>query len=246
MHFFVVTCLLLLARPLRVAACEGNCIDQTTAAFQKHEDVPVHSVMNQIVRILEDSPNVLNDSQGTDIISAFDLNTGVTPQSLMKPAMAAYQNVAFTNLRQDIFPGLFHGKCQNKTTNIDPPGCPKPDCAVICGTPGSMVHFYDLLCAAVHNSTLKSISESFDQHSDSFQAILVAVLGLVNNQGAAERRDLRFRRFAAVAPSKSEVISVLRSKMNQSGEMLERACGGPGRPSCRWEKDMKPFILSFP
>ncbi|KAF7316356.1 Glycoside hydrolase family 79 protein [Mycena indigotica] len=220
---FLAVSVLIIVGSLHVSACEGPCITNTTEAFRERENSHVDFVMDQI---------------GKNIISALKL-PNIAPQTLMKPAMASYQTVSFANLRQSIFPNYFHGKCQNPKTGIDPVGCPNPDCPVVCGTPGSMVHFYDVLVEIVHNSTLNSIAESFDEHSTAFQAILDDVTHL-----AKEKKPVR--RFPVPPVTKSSITSLLKREMAESPALLEKSCGGKQRPACRWKKEMVPFILSFP
>lgn len=60
-----------------------------------------------------------------------------------------------------IFPSYFHGKCQRFSKDgQDPPGCPNPDCPVVCGTPGSLVHFYSTLRFIAFNDT-RNLLEGF-------------------------------------------------------------------------------------
>lgn len=74
-----------------------------------------------------------------------------------------------------IFPGYFHGKCARD--GADPPGCPNPDCPVVCGTPGSMVHFFPMLRFIAYNETRARIEAAAAPGSNSYQQIEQNVLG---------------------------------------------------------------------
>lgn len=72
----------------------------------------------------------------------------------MQPILATYMNTCYNLLETAIFPSYFHGKCQRFSKDgQNPPGCPNPDCPVVCGTPGSLVHFYSTLRFIAFNST---------------------------------------------------------------------------------------------
>ncbi|THH11920.1 hypothetical protein EW145_g360 [Phellinidium pouzarii] len=80
--------------------------------------------------------------------------------TLMQPVVAAYSNVSYDSLETAIFPSYFHGKCQRFSKDgQDPPGCPDPDCPVVCGTPGSLVHFYPTLRYIAFNSTRETLTD---------------------------------------------------------------------------------------
>ena len=109
-------------------------------------------------------------------------------QYIMEPIASAYHAESPSLLEKAIFPSFFHGKCQRFSKDgSDPPGCPNPDCPVVCGTPGSMVHFYSTLRYIAFNST-KTLLESlttpgnpaFEETSDRVKRLMLA----------AEKREL--------------------------------------------------------
>ena len=66
-----------------------------------------------------------------------------------------------------IFPSYFHGKCQ--VNGVNPPGCPNPDCPVVCGTPGSLVHFFPTLRGIAYNQTRKRLDDLAKKHIEHVQ-----------------------------------------------------------------------------
>lgn len=104
-------------------------------------------------------------------------------------------------MQNTIFTTFFHGKCQDPVTNIDPEGCPNPDCPVVCGTPGSMVHFYPVLRYRAFNSTVNLWNDIINPDSTSYKLVERAVLGAAASSKSTpnqERRaqSFRFTRFA--------------------------------------------------
>ncbi|KAF4618259.1 hypothetical protein D9613_011607 [Agrocybe pediades] len=98
-----------------------------------------------------------------------------------------------------IFKTYFHGKCQNPTTGIDPPGCPNPDCPVVCGTSGSMVHFYSVFRYRAYNSTVNVWNEITNPKSATYQGVEKAILAAAGSRSRSNTnsgRALRFMRFA--------------------------------------------------
>ena len=93
-----------------------------------------------------------------------------------------------------IFPSYFHGKCQRN--GVDPAGCPNPDCPVVCGTPGSLVHFYPKLRYIAYNQTRALLADLAAPGSQSYEKAESAVM-----KAATMRRMVRWYRFGhPVAP----------------------------------------------
>lgn len=142
------------------------------------------------------------------------------PLQLFLPILASYHNHIYSRLETSIFPGFFHGKCRDDKGNV-PDGCPNPDCPVVCGTPGSMCHFYPKLRYIAFNATRHLISDlaspgtdeylqvekrvmhavfgdEEDDTDDAYQARRDAREGVKTGEGN-ERRMLRFERWRGVA-----------------------------------------------
>jgi hypothetical protein len=162
-----------------------------------------------------------------------------------------------------IFPSYFHGKCQEPATGIDPPGCPNPDCPVVCGTPGSMVHFYSHLRSLAYKATVRLIGEIAKPSSSAFRKVEKLVTSGASSRTARQRR-FRFMRFdddgqlqsamdlgTQMERRSSHVQKTLESTFGQFGAILDGVCGGTdgstdSLPNCSWEQAMKEYILTFP
>jgi len=167
-----------------------------------------------------------------------------------------------------VFKSFFHGKCQDPATGIDPPGCPNPDCPVVCGTPGSMVHFYSKFRRLAFNATVNLVERLVDPSSASYKkvekAVLEAARASSHNHG---RRLLRFARpstgkdggpesFGQDIKKRSQENTIikrdLRALLRKFHTLLNVVCGGTSDDQtkdlseCSWEHDFKEYILSFP
>jgi len=166
-----------------------------------------------------------------------------------------------------IFPRYFHGKCQRD--GVEPPGCPNPDCPVVCGTPGSLIHFYPKLCSIAFNETYYMLKSLTTPGSGAYEQVEKAVLADVSR---STPRMLRiypryiFRSLLDVASNSdihttADVLSVKRSEDIKAGLkgilgkiplLLRKTCSGSGMgetneySACSWEVAMKKYILSFP
>ncbi|KAJ6612682.1 hypothetical protein B0H10DRAFT_2165495 [Mycena sp. CBHHK59/15] len=218
-----------LAVPSRVAACEGECIVGITDAFCGLYQPPVEHVLLEVIR------------------TSFSI-----PDFMVGPVMKSYRNNSYTVLENAIFPSYFHGKCQ--VNGVDPAGCPNPDCPVVCGTPGSLVHFYFTLLGLVHDAVVNILVDALSPGSVPYAALEKTVSRQATGPGP---RMLRYKRSMPTLDGKSSVplISkrenlgndVLRNAMNHVGPALDKFCGGRGDlPLCSWEKPMKELILSYP
>ncbi|KIY62416.1 hypothetical protein CYLTODRAFT_494657 [Cylindrobasidium torrendii FP15055 ss-10] len=219
-------------------ACEGDCITDVTAAW-------VGNYTRIVQLVLETANYQLSQRIGH---GRYDYG-GV---GFYEPFLAEFISDAPAVFQKDIFPGYFHGKCQRK--GVNPPGCPNPDCPVVCGTPGSMVHFYTKLTQISYNSALTLLNSYADPNSKPYKE----VLKLADGRQARSSLVSRIIRstFSAVDDtrpsskrSQTEVADVTKSIPG----LLETACYGfegmdeKHRPKyCSWEKRMKEFILTFP
>ena len=120
-----------------------------------------------------------------------------TATSYLAPLLSTYDDVAYTGMETAIFPHYFHGKCARD--GADPPGCPNPDCPVVCGTPGSMVHFFPTLRFIAYNETRARIEAAVAPGSDAYQQVEQNVLGAVGDHW----RRASLGRIMPRSPSKS-------------------------------------------
>ncbi len=160
-----------------------------------------------------------------------------------------------------IFKTCFHGKCLDPNTGLEPAGCPNPDCPLICGTPGSLIHFYTKLKSIVFNSTVSLFDEVIDTNSEAYRKVEQRIVKAASSN--TRRRFLRFKRFDLARQSglsrernfeeiagrgDENIKQVLRPHLQQFHELLGALCGGvsDGIPNCSWERSMHDYILSFP
>ncbi|KAJ7485544.1 hypothetical protein FB451DRAFT_1083002 [Mycena latifolia] len=228
---------------VRATACEDECPVGITNALVANYQRPVKCVIETIGQEIIDTLGLV--TQGS---------TKLSPDSLLAPIMKAYRNNSYSDLETNIFPRYFHGKCQ--VNGVDPKGCPNPDCPVVCGTPGSIVHFYSTFTQIAYNTTLDSLLSCVSPHSASYRAFekgVAAHLGELETGPGPQ--ILRFRRsllFADNEPSVSPIanqenfVPILRGMLEQIPMALEDCCGGSDLPLCIWETKMKALILSYP
>jgi hypothetical protein len=166
------------------------------------------------------------------------------PLKYLTPLIDAYNKAAYAGLENAIFPSYFHGKCQNKD-GVDPDGCPNPDCPVVCGTPGSLVHFYGKLRSIAYDETSQMLVKLASPESDSYKAVEKAVLADADADGGAHKRRRYGRARVSLSRRADGVQNGLKKIMEGVGKLLEKACG-EGQAACSWEVAMKAYILSFP
>ena len=136
-----------------------------------------------------------------------------TSRTYLEPILTAYHKAAYQGLETAIFPHYFHGKCLD-ASGKEPDGCPNPDCPIVCGTPGSLVHFFPKLRYIAFNQTYHQLQELSTPGNSAYeqveQAVLAAAkkppatddaLGLVRRGGDGARTPRRISRvFARGAP----------------------------------------------
>jgi hypothetical protein len=157
-----------------------------------------------------------------------------------------------------IFKSYFHGKCEDRTTGIDPPGCPNPDCPVVCGTPGSIVHFYSKFCSLAFDAIINLFDEIIKPSSAAYQKFEASVISAKSSK--TRRRMVRFMREADwVAKPRvgfykgkniekramEDIRDKLQTILRQFPSEMKSICGNELR-SCSWEAEFKQYILSFP
>lgn len=169
-----------------------------------------------------------------------------------------------------IFKSYFHGKCQDPTTGIDPTGCPNPDCPVVCGTPGSIVHFYSKFRSLAFEATVHLFDEITKPSSAAYHKFEEGVISATSSSSSVgnKQRIVRFmRKTAWLAESRvdfgkskriekradsKDIRNKLQTILQKFQSELETTCGGKGEsdsnefPSCSWEAEFKKYILSFP
>ncbi|KAK0496081.1 hypothetical protein EDD18DRAFT_1168744 [Armillaria luteobubalina] len=232
------------ALPVIAFACEGECITGVTAGFVagmlgflKSEVLP--GFVRELYTLM-DVPTPSDDSQLL---------------SLAEPLLDAFEKDAPPCFQENIFPRYFHGKCQ--VNGVDPPGCPKPDCPVVCGTPGSMVHYFDKLVEIVLDSTMTVCRNMTSPDSTVYKAMEKNMLKTISSHSSS-RRTFRFSRSTfdstistvpsatgfskrGSSPNFSQVFQTLMSKFSQR---VKSACEtGKGRCTFLY---MKKEILSYP
>jgi hypothetical protein len=187
------------------------------------------------------------------------------PMSFFDPILTTYYDTSYDAMRAAIFPSYFHGKCQQD--GVEPQGCPNPDCPVVCGTPGSLVHFFPTLRFIAFKSTRdmlqKLCSPSSDEYKQTERAVARAATA-TRKSGRKQRRGSTFgdRELAQGVPLGKNIQYVRKREENvekelmkimaQVPDLLEVVCEGKptedasALPGCSWEEAMKAFILSFP
>ena len=156
----------------------------------------------------------------------------------------AYNKVSYNGLEKAIFPSYFHGKCLYANGTV-PNGCPNPDCPVVCGTPGSMVHFFPILTQIVFNQVSGQVTNITSPRTKVYQRVKKMVLAdAQKTRGSALSRAPRSAKLRARGTTATE--KQFREIMKDFPTMMLAACGGSNLSQCRWETYMKKFILKYP
>ncbi|KAH6897910.1 hypothetical protein BKA70DRAFT_1406607 [Coprinopsis sp. MPI-PUGE-AT-0042] len=237
--------------------CEGECITGVTSVFVGNYTVPVHFTLFD-----------LGDEIDSQIFAG---RSPSPPVDYLEPLFAAFDDQKNRVMQKAIFPSFFHGKCQDPSTGINPPGCPNPDCPVVCGTPGSMVHFYPRLRYIAFNSTWHLLHDLTRTGSTVFKQVQKRIEEGQAAAGQPKRRGVDDNRFSPLASRGRSILSrvlpaedlsvekrashnaqVLEGIFQRIRPSLEQICGGTGTgktnglPYCSWEQEMKEYILTFP
>lgn len=186
MRFSSLTSLIFLAVPVTVSACEGECIVAITNVFLGNYTAPISAVM---------------DSVAQQISHFIPSNRLEITRAYLSPLVEAYNKQAYDSMERAIFPQFFHGKCQQN--GVDPPGCPNPDCPVVCGTPGSMVHYYSTLREIAFNCTRDSLVALSAPDSPTYASIERAVMEAAQREHSARGSRIYPRTVAKSFGSKS-------------------------------------------
>lgn len=247
MQFVLASLLVLVAAPVAVFACEGECIIAITNAFLGNYSTPIHAVLNEIVsRISLVFYSTTNRHPQANQISTKITHSQTSPSlKYLTPLVDAYNKAAYSALETAIFPSYFHGKCQNED-GTEPEGCPNPDCPVVCGTPGSLVHFYGKLKSIVYEETSKMLVTLASPGSESYNAVEKAVVADADPGGHRRRMVGRYGRAGVPITKRADGAQAkLKEIMKEMASLLEKACG-ENQVACSWEGIMKSYILSFP
>jgi hypothetical protein len=253
--------------PSLISACEGECIVGITNAWLSNYTIPINQVFGSLVWyiqhlfIVQPFHPLVQANQVVERLIPEHARAD-NPMDYLDPILDLYSVNAYIGMEHAIFPSFFHGKCQNPKTGINPPGCPNPDCAVVCGTPGSLVHFYPHLRYIAFNQTRHALRALAAPGAEGTRAVEDLVLPAAlkpeprhlrrlewsESEGQDQTSVLFKRRDERTAAIKVELHRILA----QIGPLLEQACGGSGKgqtnglPSCSWETRMKEYILTFP
>lgn len=156
----------------------------------------------------------------------------------------AYHKTSYSGLEHAIFPSYFHGKCLYANGTV-PDGCPNPDCPVVCGTPGSMVHFYPTLVHIVFDYVSGKLANITHPGTKVYHKVEKMVLAdAQETQRRTQSREPTSAKFRARGTTSTQ--KQFRAIMKDFPAMMLAACGGSNLSQCRWEAYMKKFILKFP
>ncbi|KAK2461253.1 hypothetical protein APHAL10511_006780 [Amanita phalloides] len=208
--------------PLAVLSCEKECQTGIAQAYASNYSYPVHQVMSSIA-----------NEMASTILPQQDYPLTKTPIEYVATYLVNFHKNAPLAIQTAIF-NKFHGKCQRDeyapngtvSKNIEPHGCPNPDCPVVCGTPGSLHHYFELVTRIVFKATTNLMQNMAAPESDTYKEIEKGMGG-----GAKSRQEMR-RLFDSIP------------------ERMQKQCDGEGKRGefgeCRWAQAMKEYILSFP
>ena len=156
----------------------------------------------------------------------------------------AFNKVSYNGLEHAIFPSYFHGKCLYPNGTV-PNGCPNPDCPVVCGTPGSMVHFFPELTRIVFNQVSGQLTNITSPKCKAYQEVKKAVM--VDVQKTQRRALSRVTRSANLQSGGTTTADKqFQTIMAGFPATMLDACGGSNLSECCWETYMKKYILQFP
>ena len=214
-----------------------------------------------------------------DVSQALQISRDLCPReshcdsmSYLQPIKSAYEESSYEGMKTAIFPSYFHGKCQRD--GVDPPGCPNPDCPVVCGTPGSLVHFYPKLRFIAYDHTRNTMQQLCSPGNKAYEQSEYAFEQAAGrpHRREGERRRVPWFEYAATGAGRELARSAVHGRslsyawkreeegtkkqyqkyMGRIPMLLEEACGGratedeDGLPECSWQKEMKEYILTFP
>ncbi|KAH7886874.1 hypothetical protein F5I97DRAFT_1067994 [Phlebopus sp. FC_14] len=223
--------LTLILAPVAILACEGDCIVGITNKFLALYYPIIFETLqitaNQIVA------NTIPPSARRE-----------KPITYFTFVLTTYNQTAYPALEHAIFPGYFHGKCQD-ANGMNPPGCPNPDCPKVCGTPGSLVHFYTTLQNIVFSQTRGLLTNLTSPGSPTYKHIEKMVLA---DARQGQRRISRFSKVGRNQVDARGSTNAKKSFEDSIGKLpstMTNLCG-VNLSRCSWEREMKHFILQYP
>lgn len=235
--------------PLAVLACEGECIVNITKEYLTLYSAPIRNAFQDLVCTLPRSCPPCGSSRCP--FQAYQIDAKIVPSanrrqdpiSYFAPVFHAFDKVSYNGLEHAIFPSYFHGKCLYPDGTV-PNGCPNPDCPVVCGTPGSMVHFYPDLRRIVFDQISGQLANITSPGTRAYQQVQKAVLF------DAQRTQRRLSRITRSAKPRTRGTAALEKQlgviMKRFPSVMRSVCGGSGLSKCSWETSMKKYILQFP
>ncbi|KAG1846079.1 hypothetical protein DFJ58DRAFT_843600 [Suillus subalutaceus] len=127
---------------------------------------------------------------------------------------------------------------------VNPPGGPNPDCPKVCGTPGSMVHFYPTLIKIVFDETTNLLANLTAPGTKPYNQITTNGLWRTSTRG----RRKRMENLSRIMPARSthSIQQGLKKIMKELRGRPVETCGGSNLSFCSWEQPMKEFILQYP
>ncbi|KAF7965613.1 hypothetical protein HWV62_42635 [Athelia sp. TMB] len=246
----LVSLVLLGAAPVAVSACEGQCIIGITDAFLGNYSTPIGSVLGRLVcrklSLYTPSNSSSKANQISNELIPPESRTS-TPFKYLTPLIDTYNKLAYNAMETAIFPSYFHGKCQDApgANGVEPKGCPDPDCPVVCGTPGSLIHFYSKLRTIAFDETISMLKNLTNPESDSFKGVAKAVMADIDGNSSRGGIVTPGRVGVPLLRRTENVTMALERIMKQAPILLDKTCG-EGQAECSWEVAMKEYIMSFP
>ncbi|KAF9450609.1 hypothetical protein P691DRAFT_725687 [Macrolepiota fuliginosa MF-IS2] len=223
-----------------IAACEIECMTGVTVAFFGNYSRPVGQVFLKLA---------------TQISDAFSLQDDLP--YYLQPINDTFHNNAIAFHQHSIFPSYFHGKCQDPKTGQNPNGCPNPSCAVVCGTPGSLVYHFLKLRTIVHDATKALFDQTTDPSSRAYAESSTRIYRATQSgTGRSFGPSLRFSGAYDIGAAQIKDANFINHTLSRIfkgfSQLLDDECGGiqayPAAtlPRCNWEHAMKAYILTFP
>jgi len=216
-------------------ACEGPCIEGVTKAL-----------IGNYTGVVERSMGTIASDIARELLPK---QTAERATTILDPVILLYKENAYNSMETAEFPGFFHGKCQ--VNGVDPKGCPNPDCPVVCGTPGSIIHFYTTFINIAFNITAQGVANitSPTNSSSQFDQIQKEVMSVCQGQKKRKKRSSRLFYFSEACPNENEIKTTLKKMLDPRNirNVMQSECGGSSLPNCDWIKQgMKDYVLSWP
>ncbi|KAL4257579.1 hypothetical protein AB1N83_010217 [Pleurotus pulmonarius] len=203
-------------------ACEGECIVGITNAWMGNFTYgPLRQVafaFHAELQKLVPCPDKIPGYYGTPLLEDFA------------------KDGLYDKMSDAIFSNFFHGKCVDAEGNT-PPGCPNPSCSVVCGTPGSLVFYYEKLSSIALGIARAHLEAILGPNSPTRKRLETLFM-----REARVRRSYIRGRAGSASPSK-DLLQRFHELIDEVIEAFRNSCRNGG---CNWEKEMKSYILTFP